>query len=76
VFIFTVFLHEVNCAHCPLDGQQADQETQYMRHRMGNYIDVMQKHCKHENTDRSSAGGTAVPLNFNDPNDGRIGRNM
>jgi hypothetical protein len=26
--------------------------------------------------DRGSAEGTAVPLNFNAPDDGRIGRNM
>jgi hypothetical protein len=28
---------------------------------MRNYIDFIWKHCKHENTDRSSVDSTAVP---------------
>jgi hypothetical protein len=35
-------------------------KIQYMWHRRRKYIDIIYKHCKYENTDRSSAKGTAV----------------
>jgi hypothetical protein len=39
-------------------------------------MDIVQKHYKHENSDRSSVEGSAVRPNFNAPDDGRVGRNM
>jgi hypothetical protein len=44
-----------------------------MWHRRRNYSDFIYKDYKYENTNCSSTEGTAVPQNFNTPDDGQVG---
>jgi hypothetical protein len=40
------------------------------------YIDFIKQHRKYKSTGGSSVEDTAVPPNFNAPDDSRVGRNM